>query len=281
MRKAGNMGNERKLVLVTGVSSGIGSEACKLFKRKGYRVIALSRNSNDRCDTHRYLTLDLGSFELIEALSDMLETEIAAADRVVLVNNAGYGQFGALRDLSEEMWSKQFSAHVFGPIKLASVCLRLCEKHAVPMRVIAVSSVLSIVPQRMKGLYSTSKHAMNAAHDSFWFDERENKHLESVSIVLPGPVATQFRANALSALEPLLSAAHANRRADYDSMAAALAPGARRKPLTASAWNVASRIFRAAESSRPKPRYYVTPQTYIAVLITRLLPHSLQRLVLR
>ena len=197
------------------------------------------------------------------------------------MNNAGYGQFGALRDLSEEMWLKQFSTHVFGPIKLASVCLRLCEKHAVPMRVIAVSSVLSIVPQRWKGAYGASKSAMNAAHDSFWFDERENQHLESVSIILPGPVATQFRANALAALDPLINAEHTNKRADYDSMAAVLAPGARRKPFTASAWNVASRIFRAAESSRPKPRYYVTPQTYIAVLITRLLPHSLQRLVLR
>ena len=135
------------------------------------------------------MTLDLESFEKIEGLAGELETEIAAAERVILVNNSGYGQFGALRDLSESMWQRQFSTHVFGPIKLAAVCLRLCEEHGIPLRVIAVSSVLSIAPQKMKGAYCAAKTAMNAAHDSFWFDERESNSLESVSLVLPGPVA--------------------------------------------------------------------------------------------
>jgi len=227
------------------------------------------------------LALDLESFEKIERLAGTLETEIANAERVILVNNSGYGQFGALRDLSEAMWLKQFSTHVFGPIKLASVCLRLCEQHGVPLRVIAVSSVLSIAPQKMKGAYCAAKSAMNAAHDSFWFDEQGSKSLESVSLVLPGPVKTRFREHALAALHPVISRASTAHWEKYEEMEAALAPGARMKPFTASALDVANKIVRAAEAARPKPRYLVTPQTYIAAFVTRVMPHSVQRRILR
>jgi NAD(P)-dependent dehydrogenase (short-subunit alcohol dehydrogenase family) len=270
-----------KLALVSGASSGIGRETCALFARKGYRVIALSRQPSGVEFSDLEMTLDLESFEKIEGLAGALETEIAAAERVILVNNSGYGQFGALRDLSESMWQKQFCTHVFGPIKLAAVCLRLCEQHGIPLRVIAVSSVLSIAPQKMKGAYCAAKSAMNAAHDSFWFDERENKSLESVSLVLPGPVATRFREHALAALQPLLGGASAAHREKYKAMEAALAPGARMKPFTASALDVAEKIYQAAEVGRPKPRYLVTPQTYIAAFVTRFMPHSVQRRILR
>ena len=121
----------------------------------------------------------------------------------------------------------------------------------------------------------------NAAHDSFWFDERENKSLESVSLVLPGPVATRFREHALAALQPLLGGASAAHREKYKAMEAALAPGARMKPFTASALDVAEKIYQAAEVGRPKPRYLVTPQTYIAAFVTRFMPHSVQRRILR
>lgn len=269
-----------KLALVTGASAGIGRETCALFARKGYRVIALSRQPSGVEFADLEMTLDLESFEKIEGLAGELETEIAAAERVILVNNSGYGQFGALRDLSESMWQKQFCTHVFGPIKLAAVCLRLCEQHGVPLRVIAVSSVLSIVPQQMKGAYCAAKSSMNAAHDSFWFDERENKSLESVSLVLPGPVATRFREHALAALQPVLGRASAVHQEKYEALESALAPGARMKPFTASASDVARKIYRAAEAARPKPRYLVTPQTYVAAFIARFSSHSIQRRIL-
>ena len=122
---------------------------------------------------------------------------------------------------------------------------------------------------------------MNAAHDSFWFDEQGSKSLESVSLVLPGPVATRFREHALAALQPLIGWASAVHREKYKAMEAALAPGARIKPFTASALDVAEKIYRAAEVGRPKPRYLVTPQTYIAEFVTRFMPHSVQRRILR
>jgi len=270
-----------KLALVTGASAGIGLETCARFARNGYKVIALSRQPSGVESAAFELALDLESFEKIEGLASALEAEIAGAEQVVLVNNSGYGQFGALRDLSESMWQKQFSTHVFGPIKLAAVCLRLCEQHEVPLRVIAVSSVLSIVPQKMKGAYCAAKSAMNAAHDSFWFDEQGSKSLESVSLVLPGPVKTRFREHALAALQPVISRASAVHQERYEAMESALAPGARMKPFTASASDVAKKIYRAAEAARPKPRYLVTPQTYIAAFVTRLMPHSVQRRILR
>lgn len=270
-----------KLALITGASAGIGLETCALFAREGYRVIALSRQPSGIDSAVLELALDLESFEQIESLASKLEAEFAGAERVVLVNNSGYGQFGALRDLSEPMWQKQFSTHVFGPIKLASVCLQLCEDKGVPLRVIAVSSVLSMVPQTMKGAYCAAKSAMNAAHDSFWFDEQGSPSLDSVSLVLPGPVATKFREHALAALRPVINRGSAAHQEKYKAMEAAMAPGARIKPFTASASDVAKKIYRAAEAAQPKPRYLVTPQTYMAAFITRFMPHSIQRALLK
>ncbi|MEQ9546373.1 MAG: SDR family NAD(P)-dependent oxidoreductase [Marinobacter sp.] len=123
--------------------------------------------------------------------------------------------------------------------------------------------------------------AMNTAHESFWFDEQGSKSLESVSLVLPGPVATRFREHALAAMQPVTSRASAVHKEKYEAMEAALAPGAKLKPFTASASDVAKKIYRAAEAARPKPRYLVTPQTYAGALITRFMPHSVQRLLLK
>jgi NAD(P)-dependent dehydrogenase (short-subunit alcohol dehydrogenase family) len=270
-----------KLALVTGASAGIGHETCALFARNGYRVIALSRKPSGVESAALELTLDLESFEQIESLAGELETQIADAEQVILVNNSGYGQFGALRDLTETMWQKQFSTHVFGPIKLAAVCLQLCEQQGIPLRVIAVSSVLSIVPQRMKGAYCAAKSAMNVAHESFWFDEQGSESLDSVSLVLPGPVKTRFREHALAALQPVIRIASTAHQEKYKAMQGALAPDAKIKPFTASASDVANKIYRAAEATRPKPRYLVTPQTYVASLVTRLLPYSIQRILFK
>ena len=270
-----------KLALITGASAGIGLQTCALFAEKGYRVIALSRQPTGVESADLELALDLESFDQIEGLAGALDAEIAEAERAILVNNSGYGQFGALSDLSEPMWQKQFSTHVFGPIKLAAVCLRLCEQHETPLRVIAVSSVLSIVPQKMKGAYCAAKSAMNTAHESFWFDEQTSKSLESVSLVLPGPVKTRFREHALAALQPVLWQASEVHREKYQAMEAALAPGARIKPFTATASDVAKKIVTAAEATKPKPRYLVTPQTYAGEFITRFIPRSIQRIILR
>lgn len=112
------------------------------------------------------------------------------------------------------------------------------------------------------------------------FDEQGSNSLESVSLVLPGPVVTRFREYALAALQPVLGRASAVHREKYKAMEAALAPGARIKPFTASASDVAKKIVRAAEAGRPKPRYLVTPQTYAAEFITRFIPRSIQRIIL-
>ena len=73
-----------KLALVTGASAGIGRETCALFARKGYRVIALSRQPSGVEFADLEMTLDLESFQKIEGLAGELETEIAAAERVIL-----------------------------------------------------------------------------------------------------------------------------------------------------------------------------------------------------
>ena len=90
------------VVLITGCSSGIGKALCKAFHRQGYRVVATARRLEaiDDLKAHTVMTLPL---EVTDSagIRHVVETVLDQQGRIdLLVNNAGFGQFGPLMDLS-------------------------------------------------------------------------------------------------------------------------------------------------------------------------------------
>ena len=114
----------KKSVLITGCSSGIGLEVAKGLKSRGYRVFATARKEKD-IEMLNYkglesLYLDLNCSNSIHSAIDevLLRT---GGTLYALFNNGGYGQPGAIEDLSREAIRAQFETILFGTIELINL----------------------------------------------------------------------------------------------------------------------------------------------------------------
>ena len=112
-----------KTVIVTGASSGFGLDMVKLFLKDGWNVIATLRKLEQRRDQlSKELNLDdphLKLFELDVSQKNELDSFIKNVATVdVLINNAGFGTYGALEDISEEQLRYQMEVNFFAPALL-------------------------------------------------------------------------------------------------------------------------------------------------------------------
>ena len=98
-------------ILITGISSGIGKTTADYFKQCGWTVIGTSRTANDHC-----YALDVTNPQQCEQVIARIVQEHGQID--VLVNNAGYGLFGAFEQCSVDDVKKQYDVNVFGTMNM-------------------------------------------------------------------------------------------------------------------------------------------------------------------
>lgn len=184
-------------VLITGCSSGFGHDLVSHYLRQGWFVVATLRDLANR----KNLFIDLQTkFPDQLTVLEMDVTVAADRERLVryfesqnggldcLVNNAGFGLFGALEDLSETEIRAQFETNFFGALFLTRICLPLLRKSK--GRVIVVSSVVGYIGLPLGSLYSASKFALEGLFESL---RLELKPFEvQVSLVEPGQFRTSF-----------------------------------------------------------------------------------------
>jgi NAD(P)-dependent dehydrogenase (short-subunit alcohol dehydrogenase family) len=187
----------QKTVLITGSSSGIGRAAAHAFNDEGWTVYATARNPADietlgeaGCEL---ATLDVTDQSDVDRVVDRILDEEGAID--ALVNNAGYGQFGPIEDVSTEEVHKQFDVNVYGPHRLIKAVLPAMRRER-DGTIVNVSSVAGRVSFPGGGVYSGSKFAVEAMSDAL-----RNEVAEfgiDVVVVEPGPVRTKFSKRARS-----------------------------------------------------------------------------------
>jgi NAD(P)-dependent dehydrogenase (short-subunit alcohol dehydrogenase family) len=131
--------------------------------------------------------------------------------------------------------------------------------------------VLGLVAYPWRGAYNATKFALEAASDTLRLELAETGI--KVILIEPGPIATDFRKNAIRQFEAWVDWENSARVEQYrKSLLDQLYKGstASRFELLPSA--VTEKLIDALESRRPKPRYFVTTPTYIANILRRLLP---------
>lgn len=180
-----------------------------------------------------------------------------------LVNNAGYGQPGALEDVSRDALRRQFEVNVFGLQDLTNRVLPAMLK-AGSGRIVHISSVLGRVVIPMMGAYCATKHAVEALADA----QRVELRGTGVGVILvePGPITTAFHRNARAVGEQTLTRAS---RFDLERFATKAATD-NRFALPPEA--VAQAIADALESTNPRPRYRVTIPAKGAPVLRAILP---------
>jgi len=270
-----------KNVIITGCSSGIGySAACALYA-KGYNVLATTRKEIDAKPLKdlgiNCVTLDLNDsqsiFEAISYANDYFNGKID-----VLFNNAAYGQPGAVEDLKRSVLREQFETNVFGTQELTNLVIAMMRKQG-QGRIIYNSSVLGIISLPYRGAYNASKYAIEGLADTLRL-ELFNTNIH-ISLIEPGPITSQFRANAFSKFQQHIDKKTSAHQHTYKGMEARLTKVGPAAPFTLQPAAVIDKLLHAIESPRPKIRYYVTFPTYLLSTLKRLLPHRCLDWVLR
>lgn len=186
-------------VLITGCSSGVGFAAAKLFRAAGYETFATARDAAALEDLRalgcRVLALDVTEENARRAVVGVIERDHGAVG--ILVNNAGYGQYGPLEEIPLDALRRQFETNVFGGFRLSQLVLP-AMRSAGRGRIVNVSSVAGRVSSIGGGAYHASKFAIEALTDALR-PEVEPFGIDVVN-VLPGPIATRFEATLLKTI---------------------------------------------------------------------------------
>jgi NAD(P)-dependent dehydrogenase (short-subunit alcohol dehydrogenase family) len=187
-------------VIVTGASSGIGLATAVAFAQGGDRVVAVLRPSSHRDALESAFRAARVEMELL-----MLDvTDAAAVDAGVvavaaryggidiLINNAGVGYTGTLEELSIEDFRQSMEVNFFAVARLTKAVLP-GMRAAGHGHVIAVTSLGGAIGQPFNDAYCAAKFAVEGLYESL--NPVAARFGVAVSIVEPGPVATQFRAH--------------------------------------------------------------------------------------
>lgn len=261
-----------KSILITGCSSGIGLHAALTLSARGYQVFATARKAQDVADLQaKGLTayqLDLTNTDSItQAVTQVLEQTGGRLD--YLFNNGAYGQPGALEDLPTQVLRDQFETNVFGWHELTKQIIPVMKRQG-HGRIIQCSSVLGVVSMAYRGAYNASKYAIEGLTDTLRLE------LKSANIVVvllePGPINTQFRANALLAVQANIDIEASDHKVQYQQQIARLSSEKSNAPFTLEPLHVTQALIHALESKQPKLRYRITTATKIFAVLKRLLP---------
>src|SRR3989442_14725584 len=146
--------NDKKVALVTGVSSGIGRATATLLSGRGFRVFGTMRKPseiNGPLEGVELVRLDVRDEESVRSC---VRTVLDRAGRIdALVNNAGYALIGSLEETSIEEAKDLFETNFFGVLRMSQAVLPTM-RHQRSGRIAIIGSVVGFLPAPYQGIYS-------------------------------------------------------------------------------------------------------------------------------
>lgn len=261
-------------VLITGCSTGIGLNAAITLSELGYQVFATARKQTDvdhlnTLGLNAHL-LDLADEPSIDAAFNWVLKQTGGS-LYALFNNGAYGQAGALEDLPSQALKEQFQINVFGWHYLTRLVIPVMRQQGFG-RIIQNSSVLGLVAMPYRGAYNASKFAIEGYTDTLRL-ELTGSGIQ-VSLIEPGPIDTQFRANALAKTLEFIDVKNSVHKDNYKVQIDRLSKEGPSNKFTLPASAVTKKVIHALSSKKAKTRYYVTQPTYIMAFFKRILPFT-------
>jgi len=183
----------KKVVLITGASSGIGKQTALLLVHQGFIVYGAARRLEKMQDLKeagvRLLQMDVtDDASMTRGVQEILNAE----QRIdVLVNNAGYGSYGALEDVPMSEAKHQLDVNVFGLARLTQLVLPSMRSKK-SGRIINISSIGGIIGEPHGSWYHASKFAVEGLSDSLRMELKQF----GIDVVLiePGGIKTEWNA---------------------------------------------------------------------------------------
>lgn len=172
---------EKRTVVITGASSGIGKGLKEAFEKKGDIVVDISRSGN-------MYKCDVGDAEKLKSVFDDIYLNYGEID--ILITNAGYGISGAVELIDEKEAKRQFDVNFFGTSNACKYALPMMKKKG---KIVIISSATALFPLPFKAYYCASKAAVDSFAQSLKM-ELSKTDIEVTSIC-PGDIKTNFTEN--------------------------------------------------------------------------------------
>lgn len=186
-----------KTALITGASSGIGMEISKLLAKKGFLVLLTARNEDKLNELASSIIREGGRAKVLLADLSMENNREKLIDEVtkqfgpvtILINNAGFGWYGNADKLPWSIAKKMIEVNLESVLHLMSLVLPKMI-HRQKGHIINIGSIAGDVPNQGIALYGATKAFLSSYTSALYRELRGS--LVHVSIIKPGPVATNF-----------------------------------------------------------------------------------------
>jgi len=257
---------------VTGASRGIGRATALALASAGYRVYALARTMGDLEAVAAQgpagaivpVEMDIADDSSRQAAVNRIIQDTDGYGLDVLINNAGYGQGGAMEEVSIDALRRQFDVNVFGLVGFTQPFIPGMRERKYG-RIVNISSAAGRFSSPFMGAYNGSKFALEGISDAM----RRELAPFGIAVILiePGPIKSSF-GEVVGENEPASGTVYEARLARYQSAEAG------NRLFTGSAEGVARVILRAVQAEKPRARYRITLPARLAEL-GRILPDRL------
>jgi short-subunit dehydrogenase len=181
-----------KTILITGASSGIGKAVAIHFQEKGWNVIATMRSPEKETELVKLSNVFVTKLDVQDtnSITNAISAGIKKFGNIdLLVNNAGYGQYGVFEATSQEKIQKQFDVNVFGVMNVTRAILPHFRERKNGM-ILNVSSGAGKFTLPMLSMYHASKFALEGFSEALSYELIPQGI--TVKIVEPGGVTTKF-----------------------------------------------------------------------------------------
>lgn len=255
-------------VLITGASSGIGEATARKLLDEGYLVYAAARRVERMRDLEAAgavaLKMDVASEDDIVAGMERINEEHGGVD--ILINNAGFGLYGAVEDTPLGEARYQFEVNLFGAARLTQLVLPHM-RHKGAGKIVNVSSIGGRIYTPLGSWYHATKHALEGWSDCLRFELREFGI--DVIVIQPGAIRTEFGDVAFGkAMERSSTSAYATLARGMRAMGER---GESSQPIGSSPSVIANTINKAIKAKHPRTRYAAGKYAKPLLLLRRLI----------
>jgi NAD(P)-dependent dehydrogenase (short-subunit alcohol dehydrogenase family) len=258
----------KKVILITGASSGMGYETARILAEQGHSVYGAARRVQKIEELAPYgvqaLPLDITDEASITACVKELISREGRID--VLINNAGYGYFGAIEDVPMADAKHQFEVNIFGLARMTQEVLPyMRQQHS--GRIVNLASVAGHVTLAFGAWYNATKYALEAFSDALRMEVKPFGI--DVVIIEPGAIRTDWGIIAADHLRD------SSKSGAYEQTATRMAEGMRKLYLSGIPTDpkvISRKIARAAVCRCPRTRYRTGRGAKLMVLLHTVLP---------
>ena len=260
-----------KVILITGASSGMGYQTARILAEQGHRVYGAARRVEKIEELAPYgvqaLRLDITDEQ---SVTQVVQTLIEREGRIdVLINNAGYGYFGAIEDVPIADAKHQFEVNIFGLARITQEVLPYMRAQK-SGRIVNLASVAGHVTLAFGAWYNATKYALEAFSDALRMEVKPFGI--DVVIIEPGAIRTDWGIIAADHLQEV------SKGGAYEQDGSRVAEGLRRIYLSKIPTNpavISRKIAKAAVCRCPRTRYRTGRGAKLMVFFHQILPTRL------